>query len=841
MSILKHFTSRTAALLLATTTLYAPLAAGAAPLTASRVALVATERVSRTLYDYKFAVTFEAGASPVVNAIGHVASTATGSEVIDGDVSIGDVAPGARVTPRDTITIRHDITRAFNASALVWTFQLPPAGAVVKVSVAVADPGATNAMLSYRWRSTDGNIVDINAATTQWTLPPGPGLHFAYVLVGNGQGGFTERRVAVNTDATGGARVVPAPSPYSAPAAPMPTNGDLVTWLEGGFGSLPLLEPRSGGQVFHRAFAPDTLVYVQHSVTGTMLPAGGPASPARTDGRGRVIIRGANPIPDPDYYTYFCSRDGATWIECDTPLGYTSTPSFADYIGPNFPQSSYVVGRHRLADDSACGTKNEFFGTEVVGNATLINAAGGAIGGPVRMSTDGDFSFEQLSAAAAVRVTCQNGPVLSIPATPNDQFGNSLAGLKTTSGVRAPVVAGMSATLGTTAVGLFLPPPSGLPSDNVPTSEFFFGYKGVDTRRSACQYYKSVGAVQGCDAGGNFIGPINVEDWKRTVKIGAYATAGTPEYSATFVNQVDLNLTRNHRSISYGPNHTAASVCNHLGPAVDALQRSTQAQIDAAVNAAVAGKNLVACVMMDSIATPGVNGGAAYTRYLIFGPSGELLPSINLDGRREKFVPGVCVACHGGDRYVGKFPEDGSGLPDIGAHFLPYDVGNFAFGSGPGLTRAAQELQIYNLNRNVLNAGATPAAQELIAGWYANGTTQDTNYLPPSWAGKGADEVYHKVFAHSCRTCHVNMPERWNFDHFQRVVDDIDRINLSCYREYAGQHRRWGMPNSLVTFNRFWVTKGQPEDLTDLLARFITAQRGDPLTPAPSCELFRIP
>ncbi len=256
--------------------------------------------------------------------------------MLDGDVSIGNVAAGASVTPADTITIRHDITRPFSTASLAWTFQQPPIGPRVQVSVAVPDPGATNAALSYRWRATDGNIVDVNAPATSWTLPPGPGLHFAYVLVSNGQGGFTERRVAVNTDTIGGPRVVPAPAIYRAPPSPVPSSGELLTWMQGGYGELPLTEPRSGAAVGHRAFAPDTFVYLQHSVTGALLPPGGPAAPARTDVRGRVIIPGVTPS-DPDVYSYFCSRDGTSWTDCDVPLGFATMPSFADYIGPNFP------------------------------------------------------------------------------------------------------------------------------------------------------------------------------------------------------------------------------------------------------------------------------------------------------------------------------------------------------------------------------------------------------------------------------------------------------------------------------------------------------------------------
>jgi len=114
---------------------------------------------------------------------------------------------------------------------------------------------------------------------------------------------------------------------------------------------------------------------------------------------------------------------------------------------------------------------------------------------------------------------------------------------------------------------------------------------------------------------------------------------------------------------------------------------------------------------------------------------------VNLDGRREKFVPGTCVVCHGGDHYAGKFPEDGSGFANVGGHFLPYDTGNFEFSSKAGLTEADQEQAIYSLNQNVLNTGPTVAEQELIAGWYANGRILDKNYVPASWQGQVAAAV----------------------------------------------------------------------------------------------------
>src|SRR2546426_4072286 len=43
-------------------------------------------------------------------------------------------------------------------------------------SQAVDTSGST---LHYLWKSTDGNLISADAPTVTWTLPAGPGLHFA--------------------------------------------------------------------------------------------------------------------------------------------------------------------------------------------------------------------------------------------------------------------------------------------------------------------------------------------------------------------------------------------------------------------------------------------------------------------------------------------------------------------------------------------------------------------------------------------------------------------------------------------------------------------------------------
>jgi hypothetical protein len=285
---------------------------------------------------------------------------------------------------------------------------------------------------------------------------------------------------------------------------------------------------------------------------------------------------------------------------------------------------------------------------------------------------------------------------------------------------------------------------------------------------------------------------------------------------------------------------------SHLGP-----KDTSQTEIDAAIDNAVQGKNLVACVAMDYLVNSGVNGDQPFTRFFIFSPDGNLLQSVNLDGRREKFVPGVCVVCHGGDFYAGRFAENGSGAPNIGAHFLPYDVGNFEFSDKPGLTKADQQLVIKQLNQNVLSAGPTPATVDLIGGWYAGGSnTFDENYLPSSWqaftaTNSAAPDMYQKAIRPNCRTCHVAFDESYNFDHVANATGAVPEgvmVAPVCGGIIVTRPDH-SMPNSLVTFNNFWSppagsAPGTPPDATAAMAKFYgTSLLGQcALTPDPPLQ-----
>jgi hypothetical protein len=675
-----------------------------------------------------------------------------------------------------------------------------PQPPVVQVSVSASDAGANT--LSYRWRSSDGNILDVNAPSTTWTLPHGPGLHFAYVLVSNGKGGYAEGRIAVNTDAIGTPAIIPSPQTLEAPPAAAPQGNiyrSFVRWANINFS--PFLR-----------YAPDIFVYLQDPITSAYYPPAGPAGPVRTNRKGEYLIPGV-PAGSTAVENLFLSDDGTNYTAASSfaPMDNVATTDYLDR-GMVFP---IISGTFLLADGTLCGIDSGFFGVHVSATATLLDGQDNVLAGPVRTNAWGQYGLRSAASAAKVSLKCESAAPVNVPIPLLDPNNTDL-GLATLPTSSAPVVSSMAAALNGMQVGTFLPPPAGA-SDIVPRTDTFLSFKGVDSRSSACRYYQAVGAVKSCDAQGYPSGAVSFEDWKRTVKIGAYSTPTATEYDATYVNRMDLNLTRRHHSISYGPNQTAAYVCNHLGPPLD----PTQEEIDTAIDNALNGENIVACVAMDYSISPGVNGDQPFIRYMIFSPGGQLLTSVNLDGRGEKFVPGACVACHGGDHYAGRFPEDGAGPANVGAHFLPYDTASFLFSSKPGLTEADQSVAIKMLNQNVLNAGPTVAEQELIAGWYSNDpNVLDKNYIPASWSGQDATAVsfYRNVYAPICRSCHVALVEGYNFDHFQNIdpagaIETFYRGVLMPFHlevDVCGPStpgfRRYSMPNSLVTFNRFWDT-----------------------------------
>jgi hypothetical protein len=349
-----------------------------------------------------------------------------------------------------------------------------------------------------------------------------------------------------------------------------------------------------------------------------------------------------------------------------------------------------------------------------------------------------------------------------------------------------------------------------LPSDNFNADHFltYFSTRvgaDPDSRQGACRYYVAIGAVQGCGPGGEMVGTqLTFNGWKAKWGLDSPTTG----FRAIYANIRDLDLERDMHGTT-NANGTAYYVCNY--PHVRGGQPDTN------LLNVQQGENLVACVAMEHSPTPGVSGGQPFTKFLLFGPDGQLLQSVNLDQRGEKFLPGVCVVCHGARDGFTRFDENGSMSPDLEAQFLPFDLDNFAYAASSGpLSRAGQEAQFRSLNLTLLNTNARPALVELLNVFYPNPATSTfTNGVPPGWQSE--ETLYRTVVQKYCRTCHVAMPVSQGGAGHAPTGEDLSfrsgflgapfhLRDLVCPRrgQTSGFVALWSMPNSKVTFDQFW-------------------------------------
>jgi hypothetical protein len=142
-----------------------------ADLTVGNYTLVATQRFTRTLFDFTYTATLHnAGSTPYSRVVAHLTSLAAATTVIDGIVTFGESVPGTTFRSQDTFTIRQDRTRPFNPADLVWSFEYnrPP----------VAHAGADRSLPMHSLVQLDGSAssdADGDRLTYHWTLRDRPG------------------------------------------------------------------------------------------------------------------------------------------------------------------------------------------------------------------------------------------------------------------------------------------------------------------------------------------------------------------------------------------------------------------------------------------------------------------------------------------------------------------------------------------------------------------------------------------------------------------------------------------------------------------------------------------
>jgi hypothetical protein len=371
-------------------------------------------------------------------------------------------------------------------------------------------------------------------------------------------------------------------------------------------------------------------------------------------------------------------------------------------------------------------------------------------------------------------------------------------------------------------------------------SLFSLRIKGRDDAKSACRYYEAIKAAERCDTD-KLINPITFAGWKRRNGLAVNPDANGNrtafdivddiinfvlhgEVSALYFNAGDLNLARSMHGRSgrdiRGRETVAYYVCNH------------KTIEDARLN-----RNLIACVAMDYSVVDGVkdqNGREGpFTKFYVFDNDGKLTSSALLDSQGFKFVPGLCIACHGSrDSYSSPF--DAKESPDLGAHFLPFDLDNFQYLHNSRFTREAQETKFRLLNTFIYNTNIADVVKDLLDGWYRDGRrTQDSQFVPQDWDQNKnhlvpdfAKELYLEVVKPSCRTCHsVAGSEDLNWSTYDKFKNGGTKGPV-CGAESAY------MPNAEVTLNRFW--RSQHSHQPDIFRNFLSqSSQGEVKCPVP--------
>jgi hypothetical protein len=184
----------------------------------------------------------------------------------------------------------------------------------------------------------------------------------------------------------------------------------------------------------------------------------------------------------------------------------------------------------------------------------------------------------------------------------------------------------------------------------------------------------------------------------------------------------------------------------------------------------------------------------------VYGDNMRLTDRATFDSEGPKFVPHVCLSCHGG-RY------DPNTKKVVGASLLPLD---------PGLLQIApgQEENVRKVNMAILLSGSTPTIANYITELY-NGTPFTAGaqarlgFVPSAWAQEAS--IYMSIIKPHCVMCHLAAPSQINFASAGNFLRSKAGIHAAVC---SGR----SMPHAEVPFRAFWTADTGPIFLPGLLA-----------------------
>jgi hypothetical protein len=344
----------------------------------------------------------------------------------------------------------------------------------------------------------------------------------------------------------------------------------------------------------------------------------------------------------------------------------------------------------------------------------------------------------------------------------------------------------------------------------------FFSFKGDGSLTEATSYYATV------DPGGS---RTNLLLWFGANGFNAAGEApGNPDYVRTsYLNDNDLGSGRDMHFLKH-PDGTLSAYVTNYNRGVSFDQRLAFA--NDARDRVQPGATVCMEYKPVNDALPPSPTNVPVVKFFVFAdldglPGVERQAAANLDGFGAKFVPNLCLNCHGGNY--------NPGVADMGANFRELDLATYLFPDGRTTANAAEQGRFRQQNLMIRDLAANPIANsnpvtrgpihDLISGWYATGGNQDNNYTPaPDWGVSPQRDLYHNVVKVSCRTCHIAFDSNndsggidWN--RYDQLVRQVSGRGFNFIEGYAVGTSLSGtgsgriMPHALVTYRNFWLNK----------------------------------
>ncbi len=367
--------------------------------------------------------------------------------------------------------------------------------------------------------------------------------------------------------------------------------------------------------------------------------------------------------------------------------------------------------------------------------------------------------------------------------------------------------------------------PDLLTLDQQQLDQFLTAEQNINGSIDGDNYYTLIGANNYTSTANPVPHTISFDEWKEK---NGYNADGTGDVNSVYFNAGDLAFWR-------GMHQKTAPVTNAISYYVSNFSND---------NDAIQNQNALATVCMEYSPIVVGSGNSNVTKFYVFNDAGQLVNSANLDGNNFgpdngfKFVPGLCITCHGGsgnlDYSPGNF-ANGAVLQNYfnGQHrqeipnFLPFDAKSFYYSTATGYTRIAQEENIRQLNNKILSVQNTQAIIDFVNTSYNNQPgTAGQKYIDNAVVDKGGagitwntattinnikpSDFYVDVVATSCRTCHIARTDLqiW-FDTQQKFSLRKTSINFLVCPASPNRY----MPNSKVTYLNFWTSEAPVRSL----------------------------